>query len=226
MSPLSELLQNHAGFAPVIRSHRPYRTLDLSETNEKLMEMNLSDTSVFTRYVFDELLSHSTFLGIGGYNEHRVIYRQLDHFEKQAQNPRCIHLGVDIWAPTGEPIYAPLNGFVHSFAFNDSLGDYGPTIILEHHLAGITFYTLYGHLTISSLDGLFENKKIQEGEKIAEIGTYPENGDWPPHLHFQVIEHLENLKGDFPGVCSMADREIYTSACPDPNLMLRIPELG
>ncbi len=32
--------------------------------------------------------------------------------------------------------------------------------------------------------------------------------------------------GDYPGVASLADREAYLANCPDPNLILRIGELG
>ena len=219
---LTDLLKKHPEFSAVIISDRPYKQLDFSGTNHKLMETNLSDTAVFTKYVFEEMLSNSTFNGIGGYNEHRVIYRKLKHFVREEENPRCIHLGVDIWAPAGEPVYTPLNGKVHSFAFNNNMGDYGPTIILQHELDGTFFYTLYGHLSMSSITGLHENKTFMAGEKIGEIGNYPINGDWPPHLHFQVIQEMGNYKGDFPGVCSIEDRSFYLSSCPDPNLILRV----
>lgn len=225
MTALTELLSNQADFSPIIRNNKSYKKLDFSETNAQLMQTDLSDTFVFAELVFEEMLSHATFNGIGGYKEHRVIYRQLDHFVKQEENPRCIHLGVDIWAPAGEAVYAPVAGRIHSFAFNNNQGDYGPTIILEHQLDGTTFYTLYGHLSLDALDGLYENKPVQTGEKIAEIGPFPENGDWPPHLHFQVIQHMGTLKGDFPGVCSIPDSPHYLSLCPDPNLILRIDQI-
>ena len=108
------------------------------------------------------------------------------------------------------------------FAFNNQYGDYGPTIILKHQLEGQTFYTLYGHLSLDSLDGLYENKPVLAGEKIASIGNYPINGDWPPHLHFQIIIDMGIYKGDFPGVFSIQDQEYYLSVCPDPDLILRV----
>jgi hypothetical protein len=43
---------------------------------------------------------------------------------------------------------AALDGRVHSFQNNDSLGNYGPTIILEHQVEDLTFYTLYGHFVV------------------------------------------------------------------------------
>ena len=49
------------------------------------------------------------------------------------------------------------------------------------------FYTLYGHLSRDSLDGLSPGKPVRRGERIAYIGTHEVNGGWPPHLHLQII---------------------------------------
>ena len=45
---------------------------------------------------------------------------------------RTIHLGMDLFIQEGSPVFAPLDGIVHSFANNNRKHDYGPTIILEH----------------------------------------------------------------------------------------------
>lgn len=224
MKTLEKVLLEHASFATVIQNAKPYRRLDFSAGNLDLLERDFSETAVFSNYIFDEMLSENTFIGIGGYDENRVIYRHRKHFIAEEEKPRSIHLGTDIWADAGEAIYAPLDGIVHSFAFNDHYGDYGPTIILSHELQGLKFFTLYGHLSLRSLDGLHEGKYIPSGEKFASIGSYPENGDWPPHLHFQIISDIGAYSGDFPGVSSIQDRTYYLSICPDPNLILRISE--
>lgn len=221
MKTLREILYDHPHFEKVISSQKPFRKLDFSESNKNLLSQNLTEISVFSDYVFDVMLSKNAYIGIGGYDENRVIYRQRDHFTNQ-ENARSIHLGIDIWAEAGEAIYAPLNGIIHSFAFNNNPGDYGPTIILKHALEEIEFYTLYGHLSLESLDGLYEGKPVKAGEKIAAIGNFPENGDWPPHLHFQVISEIGDYKGDFPGVSSIEKRKYFLRICPDPNLILRI----
>jgi len=221
MKTLAGILRDHSEFKKVISSSKPYRKLDFSESNTDLLNHDLTETSVFSDYVFGKMLSQNQYIGIGGYDENRIIYRQRKHFTSQ-QNPRSIHLGTDIWAEASEPVYTPMDGEVHSFAFNNQFGDYGPTIILKHELEDIPFYTLYGHLSLGSLDGLFAGKIFVAGEKIAEIGSFPENGDWPPHLHFQIIGDMGELKGDFPGVSSVPDRDYFLSQCPDPNLILRI----
>lgn len=222
MSRLTKILQAQPHFEPVVRNTFPYRRLDFSAHNKVLLDRDLSETAVFSSYVFDELLDKGQFVGIGGYDEDRVIYRHRAHF--MDSEPRSIHLGTDIWARAGTPVYAPLNGTVHSFAFNNHFGDYGPTIILQHELQGATFYTLYGHLSLSSLEALTEGKVFTAGSQIGTIGPYPENGDWPPHLHFQMIGDMLDKKGDFPGVSSVTEREKYMALCPDPNLLLRIEE--
>ncbi|MCF0059431.1 peptidoglycan DD-metalloendopeptidase family protein [Dyadobacter sp. CY356] len=221
MKILAEILREHPRFEKIISSPKPYRKLDFSESNKDLLAQDLTETAVFSDYVFEVMLSKNEYIGIGGYDENRVIYRQRDHFTNQ-ENPRSVHLGVDIWTEAGEAVYAPLIGTVHSFAFNNNFGDYGPTIILKHELGGFEFYTLYGHLSLESLDGLYKGKPVNAGEKIASIGNFPENGDWPPHLHFQVISEIGEYKGDFPGVSSLEKREYFLELCPDPNLILRV----
>ncbi|GAB3642686.1 peptidoglycan DD-metalloendopeptidase family protein [Spirosoma arcticum] len=211
----------------------PYLILDFAATNPDLTTLNLTNTVVFTDYVFGKLRAAGAVVGVGGYNEHRVIYRRSAHFEQKesrdggppCDGPREIHLGIDFWANAGTPVFAPLDGVVHSFQDNANFGDYGPTIILEHDTTNGELYSLYGHLTRSSLNGLYDGKPFLAGEKIAEIGPYPENGDWPPHLHFQLMTDMLGLRGDFPGVCSVSDREKFLAICPNPNTLLQIPGL-
>ncbi|KAA0990523.1 peptidoglycan DD-metalloendopeptidase family protein [Dyadobacter aurulentus] len=224
MSDLQLALSAFPDFAKIIQTGKPYKKLDFSAANKALVNRDLSETGEFSSFVFDELLQKNAYTGIGGYGEDRIIYRHRKHFGGDSVNARSIHLGTDIWIDAGEAVFAPLAGKVHSFAFNDNYGDYGPTIVLAHELADIKFYTLYGHLSLSSLEGMIAGKSIEAGEHFAFIGNYPENGDWPPHLHFQIIADMGNYQGDFPGVSSIQDKLHYLSLCPDPNLILRIPE--
>ncbi|GAB4034816.1 peptidoglycan DD-metalloendopeptidase family protein [Spirosoma gilvum] len=204
----------------------PYLILDFSAANPNLDQLDLTDTAVFTDYVFGKLKAAGAQVGVGGYNEHRVIYRRSPHFNDAETEPREIHLGIDLWAEAGTPIFAPLAGIVHSFQDNAHFGDYGPTIILEHQAtASPSRYSLYGHLTRQSLEGLYEGKVFNVGDKLGEIGPYPENGDWPPHLHFQLMTDMLGMKGDFPGVCSVADRVKFLAICPNPNVLLKIEGL-
>ena len=111
---------------------------------------------------------------------------------------------------------------MHSFKNNEGLGDYGPTIILEHEIENEKFYTLYGHLSLESINNLTVGTFYRKGESIATIGNSEINGDYSPHLHFQIIKNIENYWGDYPGVCSRDDLNFYIENCPDPNLLLKI----
>jgi murein DD-endopeptidase MepM/ murein hydrolase activator NlpD len=198
--------------------------LDFSAANPLLTLENLKDTQAFNEVVNKMLRERNAETGIGGYLELRVIYRRSGLFEELSE-ARSLHLGIDIWGPAGIAVFAPLPAIVHSFQDNATFGDYGPTIILQHELEGTTFYTIYGHLNRASLENLSVGKAIEKGEKIAEFGPYPENGDWPPHLHFQITTDMLGIKGDFPGVCKPSEKEKFTAICPDPNLILKCRHL-
>jgi peptidoglycan LD-endopeptidase LytH len=211
--------------------------LDFTAANKELTDELIEDTAAFSRYVNNKLAAANATYGIGGYNEDRVLYKRSKHFETswsikapvldseevlEEAEVRSIHLGIDIWAAAGTNVYVPIGGTVHSFAFNDNFGDYGATIILQHQLDTIEFHTLYGHLSLKDLVPLQEGKYISRGELLGHFGEPSENGDWPPHLHFQIIEDMRINKGDYPGVCTMSEREKYLSNCPDANLILNM----
>jgi len=198
--------------------------LDFTAANAALQRAELKDTATFEQLVQQMLHEWNATVGVGGFFENRVIYRRSDHFEGP-EEPRSVHLGVDIWAPAHVPVYAPLAGTVHSFQDNHHFGDYGPTIILQHMLEGIAFYTLYGHLSRMSLAGLKVGKPFAAGQPLASLGPYPENGDWPPHLHFQVMTDMLGKKGDFPGVCAPSEEAFYQQVCVNPNLVLGCEKL-
>ena len=203
----------------------PYLVLDFTATNPKLATLDLTDIGTFTNYVFGKIGGAGAVVGVGGYNEDRVVYRNSPHFTPNHEEPRTIHLGIDFWAAAGTPVFAPVDGVVHSFADNARYADYGPTIILEHSTEGFPRYSLYGHLSRASLTGLYDGKPFRAGEKLAEIGPYPENGEWPPHLHFQLMHDTLGLRGDYPGVCRPSERNEWLDRCPDPNKWLRIRNL-
>jgi murein DD-endopeptidase MepM/ murein hydrolase activator NlpD len=181
----------------------------------------LRDTAVFEEIVNTILAEQDASIGIGGYLENRVIYRRSQHFGPgQIDEARSLHLGVDVWIAAGTPILAPLPARVHSLANNANFGDYGITVVLEHELEGTTFYTLYGHLSRLEWTELRIGQTLEKGQAFASVGPYPENGDWPPHLHFQLITDMQGRRGDFPGVARPSEREKWAALCPDPNLIL------
>lgn len=207
--------------------------MDFTAANTALTDDILNDTAKFSDYVARLLQQHHCKYGIGGYNEHRTIYSRSQAFDddkyslhktRKDDEPRRLHLGIDIWGEAGTPVFAPLGGVVHSFAFNNNYGDYGATIILQHQLDGIVFHTLYGHMGLRDLQQLKEGVFISQGEIIGHFGEPDENGQWPPHLHFQVIKDIHLMKGDYPGVCKFSERSHYLDNCPDPDLILQMIE--
>jgi murein DD-endopeptidase MepM/ murein hydrolase activator NlpD len=226
-SLLTALLnRNSTGFHAVVpfdpAKDRLY-LFDFTEHNTILNVDDIADTERFAAYINRTLREHGARYGFGGYGEHRTLYARSRHFDSDlAVEPRRLHLGIDIWGPAGTKVMAPLDGIVHSFAFNNNDSDYGATLILTHQLGGVPFHTLYGHLSLNSLKNLYEGKNISGGEVIAEFGMRFENGNWPPHLHFQVIADMQGWKGDYPGVCKYSERRQWLDNCPDPDMILQL----
>lgn len=211
-------------FAPVIEVDPKAPGLvrmDFTAANTELTSELLSDIDAFSDWVNGFILRQGGKLGIGGYAEHRTIYRVSEVFDagQGQREPRRLHLGVDIWAPAGTPVRCPMPGRVHSFGYQDRKGDYGAVIILRHELDGVVFHTLYGHLSHDSLS-LTAGQEVAAGETLARLGAPQENGHWPPHLHFQIIDDMGPWVGDYPGVCPFSDRDRWLANCPDPDLIL------
>jgi hypothetical protein len=228
VSNLPAILGRHHGrFSPVIPfdlAGGGFTVFDFTAANKDLEHTGINDVASFTEYLFEQIVAGELPVGIGRYNEDRVLYRHSPLFDDSAEQ-RSVHLGIDLFVPGGTPIHAPLDGIVHSFADNNRLGDYGPTVTLTHRLDQTTFHTLFGHLSRASLDHLAKGRPIQAGEAFAEVGEHHENGGWPPHLHFQVVTDLLGREGDFPGVAAPSERPRFLELCPDPNLILGIPGL-
>ncbi len=211
-------------FTPVVGgnySKEDYEYIDLSQNNRDLLKLEVASSAAFSVLIDEYLRNRSAKAAFGGYNELRTLYNRSELFNQSHSN-RNIHIGLDVWVPAFTDIIAPLAGKLHSFQDNSNFGDYGPTIILEHEYEDEIFYTLYGHLSRASLENLETGMIFKKGEKIAELGNLDENGDYAPHLHFQVIKDLQGKRGDYPGVVRKEDLEDYLQNCPDPNLLLKI----
>lgn len=225
---LSSILEAHRNeYGPVVpfdRTKDKLLLMDFTKANTEISENILEDINEFIAYINGKLNIAGARYGIGGYNEHRTVYSRSKVFDAAIddEEPRRLHLGTDIWGKPHTAVMAPIDGIIHSFAFNDKFGDYGATIILSHYLGGTSFYTLYGHLSLSSIKNIQEGDNVRKGDVFAEFGIPSENGHWPPHLHFQIIHDLQGWKGDYPGVCKFSEKEIWLNNCPDPDLVLRL----
>lgn len=216
-------------FAPVVVNLResPSIVFDLSVGSVSLgANPQAAETVALTETLFGEMREKGVPVGIGRYDEARLLYSApaFATGEHPTDERRTIHLGIDLFVAPGSPLYAPLDGTVYCLANNAADKDYGPLIILQHATDdGHSFYTLYGHLGEESLAGLALGQPVARGQRLGQVGAPLANGNWPPHLHFQLITDLLDLDRNFPGVALASQREVWRSLSPDPNVILGIP---
>lgn len=197
-----------------------YCPIDLSVSNKELEERDITNPYSCQDYIDEVLVRNNAEIAYGGYLEKRNLYSDTSSFTANKVS-RNIHLGVDFWTKAGVNIITPLNGTVHSFQNNKTIGDYGPTIILQHEFEGAVFHTLYGHLSMESISNLHIGQEFNKGTTLATLGTTDINVNYAPHLHFQIIIDMQGKKGDYLGVCSEDTLEFYAKNCPNPNVMLK-----
>jgi 4-aminobutyrate aminotransferase-like enzyme/Ser/Thr protein kinase RdoA (MazF antagonist) len=201
--------------------------LDLSVASPEIeTPEQATDVAVLTPRLFGRIREEGAAAGIGRYDEARLLYASDAFSGPGGEHPerRTVHIAVDLFAEPGAPVLAPLEGTVHAIRDNAQRLDYGPTVILAHRPEGApVFYTLYGHLSAESLRRLTVGDRVARSQRIGAIGEPPSNGDWPPHVHFQLITDLLDRDGEFPGVARASQRAVWKSLSPDPNLVLRLP---
>ena len=163
----------------------------------------------------------------GGYLEPRALYTSTAYNKvgNNGRESRSIHLGIDYWLPEKTPVHALFDGEI-MIAVNDvGEKEYGGLVVLKHKTTTFEFYTLYGHNTVESATKHKVGDIILKGEKIAELANYPENGNWAPHLHFQILLSLFDYKSDYPGVGYLSQIDVWKSVCPDPNALFKLEGL-
>ena len=181
----------------------------------------------FARRLFAAMRAAGAEVGVGGYDEARLIY-STDAFAGGAvtDERRTVHVGVDLTLTAGTPLYAPLDGVVHGAEDAASPLDYGPMLVLRHEIPGpepLTFFTLYGHMARASHASLTVGRRVKAGERIGAVGSPSENGGWWPHVHLQIITDLLDIPCNFNAVAPASQRATWLSLSPDANLVLGVP---
>jgi len=189
-------------FHPVIKINRPLPVFDFTEG-------------------FDPKQIEEKVWGIGRYNEKRKNM----YVAPQYQNRRNIHMGIDIWCPAGEPVYAAWDAEVAYMANHDQRGNYGPTIVLKHECNGESLFALHGHLSLSDLNRNGVGDILNRGDLFASVGKREENGGWPPHLHYQLSRE-DPGEADMPGVVSDEELPKALKKYPDPDIILQLHYLS
>jgi 4-aminobutyrate aminotransferase-like enzyme len=157
-------------------------------------------------------------VALGRYAEPRLIYTAPAFVTETptGRERRTVHLGVDVFVPSGSAVCAPYDALVVDVATRPDDLDYGGVIALEHRTAeGVAFYTLYGHLSPAGFPHRV-GSRVRAGEVIGAVGAPGENGGWPPHLHLQLGLTTLGRGSDWPGVASPDDVEAWLALYPSP----------
>ena len=198
--------------------------IDLSVGSEKLGTQADIDDGTTLDHNIKKMLWDGMW-GIGRYAEPRSVYTA-DNFAQignGGRSWRSIHLGVDLFAPAGTALFAPLDAIVHSVRDNAGYRNYGPTLILKI-TAPVEFYLLFGHLSSSILETLSLGQIISAGQEIGQVGAATENGGWTPHLHLQIVRDPLQLNGDYPGAATPQEWMIWQALSPNPACLLGLQD--
>jgi murein DD-endopeptidase MepM/ murein hydrolase activator NlpD len=100
-------------------------------------------------------------------------------YEENAIHPisrkETTHLGIDIAAPTGTPVYATAGGVVQRAASEEG---WGKLVVVEH---GDGYTTFYAHLNEIEVES---GAEVSKGEVIGRVGNTGQSTG--PHLHYEV----------------------------------------
>ncbi len=218
------LEKNAHDFAPIVRpgvAKPKVAVFDFSASGPEAAQWAGLDPAGAEARIAAQIGSEHAAFGIGLYGEDRGIY-QGEAYETSVEGARrSVHLGVDIFAPAHEPVSAPFAGKV-AFIHDDAVPyGFGPTVLLEHEIdGGVRFWTLYGHLSRESVASLSMGQPIAKGEVFTTFGAAEENGNWAPHLHFQIVTDHLGLGGQMHGVGVRDQWQVWREVSPDPTVVL------
>ncbi len=202
--------------------------IDLKRSPRRVLPLNnIVENSRAEHYqdlLTDEDKANSIAYLIGLYGEDRNVYTADQFASAISPEHRTMHLGLDIFIDAGEALYAPLPGRVYALDDNAVQLGFGPTIMLEHEAGDgrVKFYTLYGHLSHTAFDLLEQGQEVEAGQLIGHIGKFEVNGNWVPHLHFQIMTDMLGLRAGFNGVGEKSLWPVWSEICPDPNLITQL----
>ena len=221
------LEQNAHDFSAIVKpsvAKPKVAVFDFSASSPEAAQWAALDATAAEALIAARIREQNADYGIGLYGEDRAIYQGDAYETATAGERRSVHLGVDIFAPALEPVHAPFAGKV-AFLHDDAVAfGFGPTVLLEHVTdAGDIFWTLYGHLSRETMAKLTVGQPIATGESFASLGATQENGNWAPHLHFQLVTDHLGLEGRMFGVGVRDQWQVWREVSPDPSVVLGLP---
>jgi murein DD-endopeptidase MepM/ murein hydrolase activator NlpD len=102
---------------------------------------------------------------------------------------RIFHQGIDVSAPTGTPIYAPLAGRVIAAYPDGEVSGYGNVVTIRSGNIGL----LFSHMSSMAVR---TGQMVAAGQLVGRVGSTNSGGGFHtsgPHLHFEVIVPTSNI---------------------------------
>lgn len=141
----------------------------------------LLDPSVCEKFVTDIHRREEMDFSYGGYLEDRShLWR--GHY--QEKTGAFTHLGVDFNVPVNTAVSVPVpSEVVYTLKDGDEDGGWGGMVVLKTKVVGVHY--LFAHLRRETLPSV--GSVLPRGSMAGLVAGYPENGNWYPHLHMQVL---------------------------------------
>jgi Peptidase family M23 len=118
----------------------------------------------------------------GGYLEDRRRLLAGSYLEATGN---FLHLGVDVHVPAGTPVVAGVPATVLLVDDDqDPDGGWGPRVFLRRSRPDDEMVGLFAHLRAPRCAA---GEELGPADVFAEIGGPPDNGNWHPHLHLQLM---------------------------------------
>jgi 4-aminobutyrate aminotransferase-like enzyme len=114
--------------------------------------------------------------------------------EDQAET---VHLGLDVFLPAGEPVYAPWSGIC------TRASDTGFVLTSEGKPS----------LVLRGIERFVDRAEVGTGEQLGVVAGHPCDADAPTHVHVQLGPESTSL---LPNFVSPDRANAWTTICPDP----------
>jgi murein DD-endopeptidase MepM/ murein hydrolase activator NlpD len=186
----------------------------------------LIDPEVCSKMVGDLHQSLGVDASFGGYLENRSF---LWRYHYMQDTGRFYHLGVDCNVPANTAVAITYEGTVLRVDDDhDPSGGWGPRVIIQPEL-NPDIVVIYGHLGDVLVS---ERQAVPEGSVLARVGSPPDNGNWYPHLHVQLVKReiyesflLEGIE-KLDGYAAVEELGRGVNEYPNPGAILNLPPLS
>jgi murein DD-endopeptidase MepM/ murein hydrolase activator NlpD len=158
-----ELAKKMAGSGPQSLASILYRQLKKGSSNETTGEMGLQESG--------EPMGQTPLMPLQGAQLSSPFGWRKNPFSGDDQ----YHYGIDLAAPEGAAVRAPVDGRV---LMSERRGQYGNLVVLDH---GQGLSTLYAHNRENKVK---EGDWVKRGDLVATVGSTGRSTG--PHLHFEV----------------------------------------